>query len=695
MKKRTFLFVFCLIANVSLWAIPTDKVDSLLHQIYQVEEVERLPLLVKVSQELAQDSFYLAYKYAEDALLLAEKNKNLVFIADILTWQGDLWRIYSPDEDESRYAVSPYQQAWELYAMLKDTLGMGICQTKIGKTYKIFSNYENAIPYYFKAIGLFGLVNNPDLMVDAYLDIGEIYYAKEDWENAISVAQKAQQISEEHGMEKHQIRIHSSLGEAYMAKEEFMLAKHHYEKVFQLQRTFLNALPTSSLNLQGFIYLKADKPDSAKLSFDAAYHKIISQNDSSQLADVYAGWAEYAFRKGNMELALTYLKPSTDLAKSHQLWERVLGNYWLLSQIYEAQQNYFHTSTALRKYYQLRDSLENVKQEILIHQLRIMYEHDIQEEKLETLEAQNQNQELLLESERYKKMLAWAIAILLFVILAFLFIQYLQNQRTNIELERQVGERTQQLRGVNQELKVLNDELDVLSYRTAHDIRGPVARLLGLCQVAENELTMREEKDMYLDLIHKEALNMDVMLHRFLEVNKIKHASVNFIELNLYEFVESVFKSNQGTPGYNNIYFSNKISSSLYINADAELLRIIIKNLIENAIIFSDVSAHHVPRIEILAFEQKSDIILLIRDNGIGIPEEYTDRIFEMFFRASPISKGLGLGLYAVNLATKKLDGQVKVNTRQKRLTEFEVRLPQRKDPTEDHATFWQHFFQL
>ncbi len=677
-----------------MWASHTDKLDSLIMELDRVEVQREIPILIQISRELARDSFFLAYEYSEEALLLSENVRSSSYVADILTWQGDLWRIYCPNKEERRFAISPYKQALELFTAINDTLRMGVCNRKIGETYKLFSNYENALPYLYKAIGLFSMVRDSVNIVDAYLDIGEIFYQREDWDYSIFTNEKALDYCLKKCTNRQKIRLYTNMGKACKAKGDYELAKQYYDNVFALELESYKFLPTKSLNLKGFIYLKIDEIDSAKSSFDAAYSRVILHKDTSDLSHVYAGWAEYYKEKKNNEVAIHYLKRSSDIALKYGMANRLMENYGAFADIYHREGKLAEEIFAKDQYYALRDSLKNAQQQMIIRQLKVMYDFDIQKQHLEKLEALNQNHILQIQSERHQRISAWVIAILLLVILAFLSIQYLQNQRTNQELERQVGERTQQLRGVNHELKLLNEELDVLSYRTAHDIRGPVARLLGLCQVAKNEQEYQKD-DLYLNLIHREARNMDVMLHRFLEVNKIKHLNIQQTVFNLHNLLIEVIEGSKDVPGFDDIFFANEIDPSQLLEADREVLRIILKNLIENGIIYADRDLESSSQIEIIAFEEDEDVIILVRDNGIGIPEELSERIFEMFFRASPVSKGLGLGLYAAQLAAKKLGGTIRLNTNQLYFTEFEVVIPQYAHNNDNHIQLEDRFFPI
>ena len=92
--------------------------------------------------------------------------------------------------------------------------------------------------------------------------------------------------------------------------------------------------------------------------------------------------------------------------------------------------------------------------------------------------------------------------------------------------------------------------------------------------------------------------------------------------------------------------------------SDEHRITVIMNNLISNAINYKDISKEKC-RLEISGINNQGKSIVSVEDNGIGIPEEYKSRIFNMFFRGTVRSKGAGLGLYIVKETINKLNGRI------------------------------------
>jgi signal transduction histidine kinase len=112
------------------------------------------------------------------------------------------------------------------------------------------------------------------------------------------------------------------------------------------------------------------------------------------------------------------------------------------------------------------------------------------------------------------------------------------------------------------------------------------------------------------------------------------------------------------------------------IVTDPLRLRIILTNLITNAYKYQD-SHKEKSTIEVSCAKENQSVNISVRDNGIGIPEDLKDKIFDMFFRGTEKSVGTGLGLYVVKDIVGKLNGSIVVKTRLGQGSEFVVTLPE------------------
>lgn len=235
----------------------------------------------------------------------------------------------------------------------------------------------------------------------------------------------------------------------------------------------------------------------------------------------------------------------------------------------------------------------------------------------------------------------------------------------NQELESKIDERTSQLRQAY-------IELDTFFYRSSHDFRRPITTFMGLAEVAKITVADTKALDLF-EKVNETAQSLDKMIRKLQSISDVGAQEMVYKEVLLKELIENVLVSFNGELLKRGIKVIQEIKPPPSFQSYAALVRVIIENLIENAIQFSSPIE---PFIKINAFTQDNSLVITIEDNGQGIDKEYHDRVYDMYFRANVSSKGNGLGLYIVKKAITKLQGQIEFTSRVHMGTRFTVILP-------------------
>jgi signal transduction histidine kinase len=222
-------------------------------------------------------------------------------------------------------------------------------------------------------------------------------------------------------------------------------------------------------------------------------------------------------------------------------------------------------------------------------------------------------------------------------------------------------------------LKV-NRELDSFIYRTSHDLRAPIASILGITNLAKME-TKEEISLNYFNMVESRAEKMDSVIADILTLARTTKAElkIELIDFNklLHEVISDV-KFNKGAKAINLRYAPDP---AYVFYSDYVQVTIIIANLISNAVKYHDVEQAD-PFISVAFIAKPTETVIEIGDNGTGIAKEHQKKIFDMFFRASTQSDGTGLGLYIVTEAITKLRGKITVESELGKGTLFRVTLP-------------------
>lgn len=243
----------------------------------------------------------------------------------------------------------------------------------------------------------------------------------------------------------------------------------------------------------------------------------------------------------------------------------------------------------------------------------------------------------------------------------------------NANLEKKVDQRTQKIKATLEKLKKTNKELDTFVYRASHDLKGPISRIHGLTSLAKLE-SIDPDSHKYYDMIELAALDMQGLLSKLSNAYEIMNKEVHKEKIDipylLSEIREGVKFLDQNTK------YSFDIEEKLIVNTDKYLLKIILENLFENALIFRKKLSDQPHEVTIKCYEQDSYFYFQIADNGIGIEEKHFEAIFEMFFRGSDQSRGSGLGLYLVKMALEKLQGAVTLESTLFEYSLFTIKIP-------------------
>jgi len=214
----------------------------------------------------------------------------------------------------------------------------------------------------------------------------------------------------------------------------------------------------------------------------------------------------------------------------------------------------------------------------------------------------------------------------------------------------------------NEELKKINSELDNFVYSVSHDLRSPLLSIKGILALIFSAYDVGEEVSKYLHLAESSINRLDGTIQEILQYSRNARLEVKLENFDLKELVQQIFEDIQFvTPAPVN--FEIEIAGDPFITADRARINTLIKNLASNAVKYRKTE---IPN-PLVRFEMKRtsrSLEMKVIDNGRGIPEDQTEKIFGMFFRGSAQSQGTGLGLYIVKEILNKLGGQIMVKSK-------------------------------
>jgi signal transduction histidine kinase len=234
----------------------------------------------------------------------------------------------------------------------------------------------------------------------------------------------------------------------------------------------------------------------------------------------------------------------------------------------------------------------------------------------------------------------------------------------------------QTLRLQNEQLTKINKELDSFVYSVSHNLRAPLMSVLGLLNLVQLENAAADPRlKGYFEMMQHSIHKLDETLKEILDYSRNARSELNIQRVDFEKLLDEGFERLMYLEGSDQIEKKINVQSESPLFSDSYRIGVILNNLISNAIKYRD---NHKAKstIEIQVVINEKQLQIIFRDNGIGIDASFTQRIFDMFFRATERSEGAGLGLYIVKETIEKLGGAIAVESSVGVGSTFKISIP-------------------
>jgi PAS domain S-box-containing protein len=244
-------------------------------------------------------------------------------------------------------------------------------------------------------------------------------------------------------------------------------------------------------------------------------------------------------------------------------------------------------------------------------------------------------------------------------------------RRLNLELDRRVLERTA-------ELEAANKEMHAFTYTVSHDLRAPLRHIDGFLELLQKKAgaVLDDQSRHYMDTISRAARKMSLLIDDLLSFSRMGRHAMSFKPVDLEPLVHELIRDFEPDAAGRTIEW--RIGDLPAVDGDAAMLRIVLSNLIANALKFT--RPRQEARIEIGTLPgQASETVIFVRDNGVGFENAYADKMFGVFQRLHHTDEfeGTGIGLASVRRIVARHGGRTWAEGQPGQGAEFFFSLPQ------------------
>ncbi|MGB9980200.1 ATP-binding protein [Methanobacterium sp.] len=238
---------------------------------------------------------------------------------------------------------------------------------------------------------------------------------------------------------------------------------------------------------------------------------------------------------------------------------------------------------------------------------------------------------------------------------------HISKLEDSVESQKNIYEK--QMKKLADDLNHSNEEFQQFAYVTSHDLQEPLRTIASFTQLLAKRYKNKidEDSDEFMDYIVDASTRMQGMIKDLLQYSRVVSRGKIFKPTNTEEIIEYTISSLKTLIGDNDAEVNyDKLPK---VNADSAQLLQLFQNLVENGIKFRQFAVQ--PKIHISCKEQGNEYVFSVADNGIGIEEQYSDRIFTIFQRLHTKEEyeGSGIGLSLAKRIVERHGGRIWVES--------------------------------
>jgi len=639
--------------------------DSLVNRFETVNsDLERYKIALQLARSLDFYQKEQSIKYYKEALKYGSNQRESAEIMDTIGFYN--WQLGNLEE-----AIKFYSESEIIFNALKDSLWLGRIYNSIGVCHWQSGKGNDALQFYQKAVKIRKAISDNNGTSRVLNNIGIVYMNWGLSEEAMKFYKEALNYAQI-GKDNYVIAFtYSNLGGYYENIKNYDSALVNYNIGYQIlvRKNEINKLNSYFSEFFGDVYSATGKQDSALFYYRKSLAYANRINNKNRLSIAEYNMAKTFFGINQTDSAKRYANSSykQSLEKNYQALQK--DNLLLLSKISEKENNIQSAYSFLRLASDIKDSLINSEEIAKFSEMQKRYVSEQAEKENQLLRKDLQIQELTIERNNNVRYIL-ITSIILFLIIIFVIIRSRSSLK---KLNRKLKES-------EKELRIANINKDKFFAIIAHDLRGPFNGLLGMSNLLSEKFyefpdTIKKEM---VESLRYSSTKVFALLESLLQWARIQSGKMeyDFEEFNLCEKCKEVTELLQPIAQAKNIHLRNEVNLNTIVWADINAIETILRNLITNAIKFTNEGG----TVSIEAKIDQGVVFVSVTDTGIGITENIRNNLFRIDISTSTSGtnneSGTGLGLILCKEMIEKHNGTITIDSEPGKGSKFTFSLP-------------------
>ncbi|MEM9895178.1 MAG: tetratricopeptide repeat-containing sensor histidine kinase, partial [Bacteroidota bacterium] len=372
--------------------------------------------------------------------------------------------------------------------------------------------------------------------------------------------------------------------------------------------------------------------------------------------------ASYLLADGFLEKAEFYAEEALKTALRFGYKQQVENASKILAEIYEKRGDYQSSLSLYKQYITYRDSILNIENVREMESVRADFEIVQKQSELDLVTEQQQRERLILIG-------VIVLSVILSLLVFLIYKYYRSKSKLNTILKNQ-----------KKELEINNATKDKFFSIISHDLRGPIASLMGGSRMIKHFIneSNRESTIEVADQIEDTVQSLSELLDNLLNWATQQRGHFDYVpeKVNTREMLEDILKMYSNMSSSKNLRVNLDSKSAYYIWVDRNTTHTILRNIINNAIKFTPSGGS----ISVTISQNSEQGIIKIQDTGVGLSESKLKDLFKLSEKQSTFGtegeKGLGLGLQLVKEFIKTNNGDLQVSSEIGKGTCFTISFP-------------------